>query len=102
MVLSNNGTEICITLKSLIQTSTRSHHLAKFLPPKLIKVRYIFLCFSDELDPIQAMAFEDHAYEDNWEKAGFEEGFEVEWTQANYELPHVSGVHTDTRDLLWM
>ena len=38
------------------------------------------------------MAFEDYAYEDNWEKAGFEEGFEVEWTQANYELPHVSGV----------
>ena len=50
------------------------------------------MCFSDELDPIQAMAFEDYAYEDNWEKAGFEEGFEVEWTQANYELPHVSGV----------
>lgn len=56
------------------------------------------LSFSDELDPIQATAFEEHGYEDNWEKAGFEETFEVEWTQANYELPHVShigqGSHT--------
>ena len=35
------------------------------------------------------MAFEDSRKEEDWEKAGFEESFEVDWTHANYELPHV-------------
>jgi len=46
-------------------------------------------CLSDELDPIQATTFEEYSKEDNWEQAGFEESFDVEWTQANYSLPHV-------------
>lgn len=56
----------------------------------LLLFQPVIFCFSDELDPIQAMAFEDYGQEDNWEKAGFEENFEVGWTQAHYELPHVS------------
>lgn len=45
------------------------------------------------MDPIQATGFEEYQHNDDWERAGFEEpdeNFDVEWTHANYELPHVS------------